>query len=151
MNPRQNRAFDDYCDKLAIDGGIVSLADRWHPVYQTLSVHLCRAESVRSFNDDMPWRNFPSPELRTQFQRELFQQVPVFPMHMPKEASVPKTSRFDRSLHAISACDGPRYGHVAIVSTHHGILVILPEFLQVVVTWMQPCALEAVKRNKKMA
>ena len=80
MNPRQNRAFDDYCDKLAIDGGIVSLADRWHPVYQTLSVHLCRAESVRSFNDDMPWRNFPSPEFRTQFQRELFQQVPVFPM-----------------------------------------------------------------------
>jgi len=52
------------------------------PVYHALSVHLSPAKLITRFDDDMPWRNFLSPEFITKyFQREvpLFLEITEFP------------------------------------------------------------------------
>jgi len=99
------------------------------PVYRPLSVRRFRAHLIARSKNDMPWRNFPSPELMKKFPREvpLFLEMAEFAVNTVydgwKEASMPKTSSIrsavsiEHRLVTDRQTDRQTDGHRAMAST----------------------------------
>jgi len=123
--------LEDLCDKPSSVG-----ARRYYqldgPVYHVLSVlHISEAKLIALSTNDMPWRNFRSPEFRKKFQREvpLFLKVPEFPYKRlcrkkhPCQEQIKPSIPFDRTptCNRQTAKDRHRHGHRAIASTRASI------------------------------